>query len=82
MTPAPHLLFVNSRSTLVPAATWKKFYTEEHLANLIDTGTSKTAALYEEFDIPGPPGTENPRKFLAIYQTEVAEPLYSRTPRS
>jgi hypothetical protein len=77
MAPAPHLLFVNSRPTLVSSATWQRYYTDEHLYDLVSTGTSKTAALYEEIDIPRAPGTENQRKWLAIYQTDFSEPLNS-----
>lgn len=75
MSPAPHLLYVNSRPTLVSAAIWIKFYVEEHLADTINTGTAKTAAFYEELELPTKHGSASARKFLAIYQTDFAEPL-------
>ncbi|KAF2681310.1 hypothetical protein K458DRAFT_310096 [Lentithecium fluviatile CBS 122367] len=82
MPPAPYLLHVNSRPTLVSAPTWKKFYLEEHLPELINTGTSKTAALYEEIDLPGDRDTGSQRRWLAIYQTDFAEPLKSENAKN
>lgn len=50
---------------------------DEHLPDLVQSGTSARATLYEEIELPGSRGTGNPRTFLALYQTGFAEPLLS-----
>jgi hypothetical protein len=61
MTPAPYLLRVISRPVKVTNEEWTKWYLEEHLPDLINTGTTKTAALYSAFE-DFPLSTKTPAK--------------------
>ncbi|KAF9735013.1 putative alpha/beta hydrolase [Paraphaeosphaeria minitans] len=67
--PAPYLLHVTSRPTQVSLQTWKKWYASEHLPDLVGSGTSIRATLYEEIDLPGATAGSSERRFLAMYQT-------------
>lgn len=78
MPPAPYLLHVNSRPTQVSDEVWKKWYIDEHLAEFVNSGTSVRATLYEEIDLPGGRGIDNPRRYLALYQTDFEESLLSK----
>jgi hypothetical protein len=72
--PSQYLCRVNSRPTNCDDKTWEKWYTEEHIPDLINHQVSTRAALYREiFDVPDLYAynkEKNPRNFLAIYQTE------------
>jgi hypothetical protein len=80
--PSQHLFTVNSRPTGCDEATWEKWYTEEHIPDLIKIKASKRAALYREtHDVPSlyeyNAEKTYPRKYLAIYQTDADELLKS-----
>lgn len=71
---SPYLLYVNSKPTKVSDELWTKWYTEEHLPDLVSSKTSTRATFYKEL----PPilgGDPNPRNFLALYQTDFEESL-------
>lgn len=71
---SPYLLHVNSKPTKVSDDLWTKWYTEEHLPDLVSSKTSTRATFYREL----PPilgGEPNPRNFLALYQTDFEESL-------
>ncbi|KIW12294.1 hypothetical protein PV08_09571 [Exophiala spinifera] len=80
--PSQYLLEVNSRpqpSSGVDDKLWIKWYTEEHLPDLVNSHTSTRAAFYQEsHDFAGAPKDRHPRSFLALYQTDFEEPLKSK----
>jgi hypothetical protein len=81
MAPSPHLLWVNSRPTnQTTEAQWSKWYTEEHIPDLVSHHASTRACLYNEtYSFPGAPtDVKNENKFLALYQSDFAEPLKSK----
>jgi hypothetical protein len=81
MVPSPYLLWVNSCPTnKTTEAQWTKWYTEEHIPDLVNQHASTRACLYtESYEFPGAPtGTKNENKFLAMYQSDFAEPLKSK----
>lgn len=80
MTLSPYLLHVNSRPTAVDENTWTKWYTTEHLPDLVGHGASTRASFYREEASPSElvaKDATNPRKFLALYQSDHEEPLKS-----
>lgn len=78
MSPSPYLLHVNSRPTAVSNALWKQWYIEEHVPDLVNSGTSTRAAFYEEIGHPLGPNPDHPRKWLALYQTDYQECLKTK----
>jgi len=84
---SPYLLRVNSNPVKVDAATWEKWYLEEHIPDLVDGGVATRAALYKStHDLGGlSTATEIPadeKQFLALYQTEHAVPLETKEYKS
>lgn len=76
MQPSQYLLHVNTAPISVSHDLWKKWYTTEHLPDLIKNGVGKTGTCYEE--LPNPITGEAPtseRPFLAIYDTTFAAPI-------
>ncbi|KAL9069844.1 MAG: hypothetical protein Q9157_006032 [Trypethelium eluteriae] len=74
--PSPYLFFVQSNPTFVDDDLWTKWYTVEHLPDLVNSKLYDRAALYKEVEVPldlvaGVP--PYPRKFLAVYQTAQEE---------
>lgn len=73
--PSQYLLRVNSRPIKASSDVWEKWYVEEHLPDLVNSGTTVRAAFYRStHDLGGlstaskiPP---DEKKFLAMYQTE------------
>ncbi|KAK3049654.1 hypothetical protein LTR09_009076 [Extremus antarcticus] len=77
MAPAPYLLHVNSKPTQVSNDTWEEWYKVEHLPDLYNAKSCTRATLYEEVGHPLGPNPDHPRKYLALYQTELEELLKS-----
>ncbi|KAK5163804.1 uncharacterized protein LTR77_010478 [Saxophila tyrrhenica] len=77
MSPPPYLLHVNSRPTQVSNDTWEEWYKVEHLPDLYNAKTCARATFYEEIGHPLAPNPDHPRKYLALYQTEIEELLNS-----
>ena len=77
MAPAPYLLHVNSRPTVVSDQLWKEWYTDEHLPDLVNAKSAIRATFYEEIGNPLNEHPDHPRKFLALYQTDFEELLKS-----
>lgn len=79
--PSPYIFRVNSRPTNTDERTWEKWYTEEHIPELIQNKASTRAALYREvYDIPWLYEynlEKNPRNYLTVYQTDHKELLKS-----
>jgi hypothetical protein len=79
--PSKYLFRVNSRPTTCNEETWEKWYTEEHLPDLVKNKASTRAALYREvFDVPDLYAFNKekiPRNYLAIYQTDFKELIKS-----
>ncbi|KAJ9654157.1 hypothetical protein H2198_006776 [Neophaeococcomyces mojaviensis] len=75
MAPSPYLLSVTSRPTVVSDSLWQQWYTEEHLPDLVNSRTSTRATFYTEVTHQLNNAASYPRKFLALYQTDFAEPL-------
>jgi hypothetical protein len=73
--PAPYLLHVTSRPTQVSPQTWKKWYISEHLPDFVASHTAVRATFYEEIELPGSPPSGSDRKFLAMYQSVLEDPL-------
>lgn len=78
MTASPYLLHITSRPTVVSDTLWKKWYSTEHLPDLVNAKVVTRATLYEEIPTPMKPNPTEPRKFLAIYQTDRADPIMSK----
>ena len=72
MAPGAYLLHVNSGPTNVPDTTWKEWYVKEHLPDLYNSKTCIRATFYEEIPFAMNPSPVHPRKYLALYQTEVS----------
>lgn len=73
--PLPYTLQVHSKPLKVPADTWAKWYTEEHIRDMVYFQASKTGASYEataeimtsgSFSNDGNEGKD----FFALYQTD------------
>ena len=77
MATSPYLLYVNSRPTFVSNDLWTEWYTVEHLPDLVNSKTSTRAAFYQEIGHAFNPEPQDPRPFLALYQTDFEEPLKS-----
>ncbi|KAF2097769.1 hypothetical protein NA57DRAFT_56952 [Rhizodiscina lignyota] len=77
MAPSPYLLWVNSRPTQVDDDLWVKWYIEEHVPDLVNHHVATRGSFYRELVPEGFAlgGTPHPRKYLALYQTEIEEPL-------
>ncbi|KAL9097301.1 MAG: hypothetical protein Q9165_000728 [Trypethelium subeluteriae] len=75
--PSPFLLFVQSSPTFVDDDLWTKWYTVEHLPDLVKSKIYDRATLYKEVEVPLDigRGVTHSRKFLAAYQTAHEEPL-------
>lgn len=77
---SPRLLWVNSRPIgQTTNALWQDWYTIEHIPDLVNAGASTRASFYKEVAFPG--SADEPkeeRKFLALYQTDFAEPLKTK----
>jgi hypothetical protein len=81
MAPSPYLLWVNSRPiNKTTEAQWTEWYTEEHIPDLVNHHASTRACLYTEtHEFPGArTDGKNEKKFLALYQSDFAEPLKSK----
>ena len=81
MPAAPYLLHVNSRPTQVSDSTWEDWYTTEHIPDLFNAKSCVRDTFYVEIPWSSNPNPDNPRKYLALYQTDVlarspvAEPM-------
>lgn len=76
MPPSRYLLHVNSAPVSVSHNLWKKWYTTEHLPDLVKNGVGETGTFYQEVpnSITGQlPSSDRP--FLAIYDTTFASPI-------
>ncbi|KIW72097.1 hypothetical protein PV04_00317 [Phialophora macrospora] len=80
--PQQYLLWVNSRpkpESGVDDDLWVKWYTQEHVPDLVDSKTAVRAAMYREsFDFSPAPKEHDPRKYLVLYQTDLEECLKSK----
>ncbi len=77
MATSPYILTVNSRPTVVSNDLWTEWYTVEHLPDLVNSKASTRAAFYQEIGHAFNPDPQNPRPFLAVYQTDFEELLKS-----
>ncbi|KAF1811214.1 hypothetical protein P152DRAFT_474826 [Eremomyces bilateralis CBS 781.70] len=75
--PSPYILVANSRATTVDDDLWSKFYSEEHIPDVISCGVATKGLVYKEtFDYPGaPPTKREPLNFTVIYQSPHQRPL-------
>lgn len=80
--PQQYLLWVNSRprpESGVDDGLWLKWYTEEHVPDLVNSKTAVRAAMYREtFDFAGASKEQPPRRYLVLYQTDFEECLKSK----
>ncbi|KAL1611882.1 hypothetical protein SLS60_000104 [Paraconiothyrium brasiliense] len=70
---APYLFHVTSQQTQVSPQTWKEW--QDSLPDLVKTLTSVRATFYEEIDLPSNASSGSTRNFLAMYQSEIENPL-------
>ena len=77
MSTSQYLLRVNSKPTAVSNDLWTKWYTVEHVPDLVNSKTSARAAFYQEIGHAFNPEPKDPNPFLALYQTDFKEPLKS-----
>ena len=75
MATSPYLLSVNSKPTAVSNDLWIEWYKVEHLPDLVNSRTSVRAAFYQEIPHAFNPDPQDPRPYLALYQTDFEEPL-------
>jgi len=79
--PSNYLLHVNSRprpEAGVDDSLWEKWYTEEHVPDLVNSKTSTRAAMYREtHDFAFAGKDKHPRKYLVLYQSDFEQPLKS-----
>lgn len=81
MSPSRNLLWVNSRPVEpTTESQWTDWYIKEHLPDLVNHTVSTRACFYKEtHDFPGAsPDATHESKFLAMYQSDMAEPLKSK----
>jgi len=81
--PSKYLLFVNSRplpDAGVDDDAWIKWYTNEHLPDLVNSKTTTRACFYRETHEHAFASRveKGERNFLAIYQTDFEEPLKTK----
>jgi len=76
--PSPFLLWVNSRPLKPDDDTWVRWYTTEHLPDLVSSRASSRAAFWQEVGFPKGKEADSERKYLALYQSEFQEPLKSK----
>ena len=79
MPTAPYLMHINSRPKLVSDEVWQEWYIKEHLPDLVNHGCAVRATFHTEV-LSGPtvidgPSESNPRKYLALYQSDIPECL-------
>ncbi|KAF2095812.1 hypothetical protein NA57DRAFT_58885 [Rhizodiscina lignyota] len=78
MPTAPYLLWEKSRPVSIDEDLWTKWYIEERLPYFVKHNIATNASLYKEIKAPGFRGSEGDAcKFLALYQTNLEEPLES-----
>ncbi|KAJ4357459.1 uncharacterized protein N0V89_002034 [Didymosphaeria variabile] len=73
---APYLLHLTSRPNQVSPQTWKEWY--DSLPDLVTSHASVRATFYEEIDLPGTLPSASYRSFLAVYQSDVEQPLETK----
>lgn len=92
MAPSLYFLWVNSRPTKASDELFVKWYTQEHVPDLVSHGASTRATFYREnFDIPGSTAKHHDRQwqgmnpdepehlyYLALYQSNFEDPLKSK----
>jgi hypothetical protein len=92
MPPSPYLLWVNSKPTKASEDLFVKWYTTEHVPDLVSSGAATRATFYREtLDFPGSSREHHERQwlsvdqqpqerlhYLAAYQTDFAEALKSK----
>jgi hypothetical protein len=75
--PTQYLCRVTSRPTNCDNKTWEKWYTEEHIPDVLEQKAATRAAFYREvFDVPALYAfnkEKNPREYMAIYQTDIKD---------
>jgi hypothetical protein len=79
MPTSPYLMHINSRPKLVSDEVWQEWYIKEHLPDLVNHGCAVRATFHTEV-LSGPtvidgPSESNPRKYLALYQSDIPECL-------
>ncbi|KAI1615920.1 hypothetical protein EDD36DRAFT_460822 [Exophiala viscosa] len=76
------LLWVNSQpkpESGTDDELWKKWYSNVHLPELVQSGTTVRALFYQEtHDFAGAAEEKSPREYLAIYPTKFEEALNSQ----
>jgi hypothetical protein len=92
MPPSPYFLWINSKPTQASEEQFVKWYTEEHVPDLVKHGASTRATFYREtLDFPGSTREHHERQwlsvdqgknehlnYLAAYQTDFEEALQSK----
>jgi hypothetical protein len=69
MPPSPYLLWVNSGPTQATVEQFEKWYTEEHVPDIVKAGASTRATFYREvFDFPGATREHHERQWLSVDQ--------------
>ena len=81
--PSKYLFAVNSKPTGCDDDTWEKWYSEEHIPDLVSHKASTRAAIYREtYDVPSLNTASSekpyPRKYMVIYQTDHEQVLNTK----
>ena len=71
MPVSPHLLWVTSRPIKCPQDLFEKWYTTEHVPEIVECGAAQRASFYREvLDFPGSTRTHTDRQWLAVDQKD------------
>lgn len=70
-----YLLQVTSRPKVVSNQLWQKWYTQEHLPDLVSNNISSRATFYAEVPLDPSGALPSTRHHLALYQTDFANAL-------
>ncbi|KIW00917.1 uncharacterized protein PV09_07660 [Verruconis gallopava] len=72
----PYLLWVNSKPVKCPVDLFEKWYTTEHVPDLVKSGAATRAIFYREtLDFPGSTRQHHERQWLGVDQEQPLEPL-------
>ena len=71
MPVAPHLLWVTSMPIKCPVDLFERWYTTEHVPEIVECGAAQRANFYREvLDFPGSTRTHHDRQWLAVDQKD------------
>lgn len=73
-----HILHVFSTPFGVDDTTWEKWYTTEHVPDMVYCGVSATGQVYRRIDNPLTQDAKDETKYFAIYQSDSPRQLHCK----